>query len=46
MNAEDEITLLGQETIEAAFRKAMSVSPKRAADGTSSATLRFGKVSS
>jgi len=46
MNAEDEITFLERETIEAAFRKAMSVSPKTAADGTSSATLRFGKVSS
>jgi len=46
MNAEDVVTLLEQETIEAAFRKAMSVSPKRAADGTSSATFRFGKGSS
>jgi hypothetical protein len=46
MNAEDEVKLLEQETIEAAFRKAMSVSPKRAADGTSLATLRFGKGSS
>jgi hypothetical protein len=45
MNAEYEITLLEQETIEAAFGKTMLVSPKRAADGTSSATLRFGKVS-
>jgi hypothetical protein len=43
MNAGDEVTLLEKETIEAAFRKAMSVSPKGAADGTSSATLRFGK---
>jgi hypothetical protein len=46
MNAKDVVTLLEQETIEAAFRKAMSVSPKRAADGTSSVTLRFGKGSS
>jgi hypothetical protein len=46
MNAEYEIRLLEKETTEAAFSKAMSVSPKTAADGTSSATLRFGKGSS